>query len=63
VAEKKEESSLRYLDRRTVERYLKRGMIDEKEYARYLKSLEDLAEKASGVETEFTPDGELGPTR
>jgi hypothetical protein len=63
VAEKKEEISLRYLDRRTVERYLKRGMIDEKEYARYLKSLEDLSENAGSVETEFTSGGELGPTR
>lgn len=63
MAEKKDEISLRYLDRRTVERYLKRGQIDEKEYARYLKSLEDLSEQAGSVETEFTEGGELGPTR
>jgi hypothetical protein len=62
-SEKKEEMSLRYLDRRTIERYLKRGQIDEKDYARYLKSLQDLSESANSVETEFSSDGELGPTR
>jgi len=63
VAEKKEEIPVRYLDRRVVERYLKKGLLDEKEYQRYLKSLEDLTEKAGSVETEFTSVGELGPTR
>jgi pantothenate kinase len=63
VTEKKEDIPLRYLDRRVVERYLKKGLLDEKEYARYLKSLEDLAENAGSVETEFTSVGELGPTR
>ena len=46
-----------------VERYIKRGLLDEKEYARHLKALEDLAEQAGSVETEFTSDGELGPSR
>jgi hypothetical protein len=63
VVEKKEEIPFRYLDRRVVERYLKKGLLDEKEYARYLKSLDDLAEQAGKVETEFTSDGELGPSR
>jgi len=63
VAEKKEEIPLRYLDRRVVERYIKKGLLDDKEYQRHLKSLEDLAEKAGSVETEFTTLGELGPTR
>jgi dephospho-CoA kinase len=63
VSEKKEETPLRYLDRRVVERYLKRGQLDEKEYQRHLKSLEDLSEKAGSVETAFDNDGELGPTR
>ncbi len=61
--EKKDEISLRYVDRRTIERYLKRGAIDEKEYARYLKSLEDLAASAGSVETEVASGGELVPTR
>ena len=63
MAEKKEEIPLRYLDRRVVERYIKKGLLDEKEYARHLKALDDLAEKAGSVETEFASDGELGPTR
>ncbi len=63
MSEKEKEIPLRYLDRRVVERYLKKGLLDEKEYARYLKSLDDLAEKAGSVETEFTSIGELGPTR
>jgi hypothetical protein len=61
--DKKDEISLRYVDRRTIERYLKRGAIDDKEYARYLKSLEDLSGSAGSVETEFASGGELGPTR
>lgn len=63
MSEKKEEIPLRYLDRRVVERYLKKGLLEEKEYHRYLKSLDDLAEKAGSVETEFAELGELGPTR
>lgn len=63
MTEKKEEIPTRYLDRRVVERYIKRGLLDEKEYARHLKSLADLADQAGSVETEFTSDGELGPTR
>jgi hypothetical protein len=63
VAEKKEEIPIRYLDRRVVDRYVKKGLLDEKDYQRYLKSLEDLADRAGSVETEFTSLGELGPTR
>ena len=63
MSEKKEEIPLQYLDRRVVERYIKKGLLDEKEYHRYLKSLADLAENAGSVETEFTSLGELGPTR
>jgi len=63
VAEKKEEIPIQYLDRRVVERYIKKGLLDEKEYQRHLKALEDLADKAGSVETEFTSVGELGPTR
>jgi len=63
VSEKEKEIPVRYLDRRVVERYIKRGLLDEKEYARHLKALTDLAENAGSVETEFTSLGELGPTR
>ena len=63
MADKKEEIPSRYLDRRVVERYLKKGLLDEKEYQRHLKALDDLQEKAGSVETEFSSVGELGPTR
>ena len=63
MADKKDEIPIQYLDRRVVERYIKRGLLDEKDYARHIKALEDLAEKAGNVETEFTSDGELGPSR
>ena len=63
VSEKEKEIPIRYLDRRVVERYLKRGLLDEKEYAKYLKSLDDLAEKAGSVETEFSTVDGIGPTR
>jgi hypothetical protein len=54
---------MRYLDRRVVERYMKKGLIDEKEYARLLKALPDLAERAAAVETDFSTTDELGPAR
>ncbi len=63
MTEKEKEIPLRYLDRRVVERYIKRGLLDEKEYQRHLKSLEDTAEKAGSVETEFTSVDGLGPAR
>ena len=63
MSEHQKDIPVRYLDRRVVERYLKRGLLDEKEYHRYLKSLEDLAEKAGSVETEFTSVEGIGPTR
>lgn len=42
---------IKFLDRRTIERYLRSGQIDEKEYEKYLKSLDDSADKAVPVET------------
>ncbi len=54
---------VKFYDRRVVERYLKKGLLDEKEHARYLKTLPDLQESASKIDTEFTSIGELGPAR
>lgn len=42
---------IKFLDRRTIERYLRSGQIDEKEYEKHLKSLDDAADKAVPVET------------
>lgn len=63
MSEKEKEIPVRYLDRRVVERYIKRGALDEKEYHKLLKALPDLAESAGSVETEFTEVEGLGPAR
>jgi hypothetical protein len=41
----------KYLDKRTAERYLRSGELDEKAYQRHIESLPDVAEKAVPVET------------
>ena len=47
------------LDKRTVERYLRTGVIDEKTYEKFLKSLPDSAEKSEVVDTQmFDEDAE-----
>ena len=40
----------RQIDKRVVHRYLRKGIVDEKEYDRFTKSLPDLAEKAMPIE-------------
>ena len=42
----------RYTDKRTVERYMKFGLVDEKAYEKHLKSLPDVAEKGERVQAE-----------
>ena len=59
MAEKQTELAVKYLDRRTVERYQKKGIVEEKELARVLKALPDLSDKFDKVETEY--DDGLGP--
>jgi hypothetical protein len=46
----------KHLDKRTAERYLRSGQLDEKAYERHLKSLPDVAEKATVVETAMDGD-------
>lgn len=41
------------LDKRTVERHLRSGAIDEKTYEKFLKSLPDVTDKGSSVETQM----------
>ena len=45
-----EQSDNKLLDKRTAERYLRTGKLDEKVWDKHLKSLPDLAEKAQPVE-------------
>ena len=46
----------RFLDKRTAERYLRAGLLDEKTYERHIKSLPDVAEKSAPVETSMMDD-------
>jgi len=46
----------RFLDKRTAERYLRSGLLDEKAYERYIKSLPDAAEKSVSVDTTMMED-------
>lgn len=41
------------VDKRVAQRYVRKGLLDEKEYERHLKGLEDLAEQAVPVESEM----------
>jgi hypothetical protein len=38
------------VDKRVAHRYVRKGIVDEKDYERYVKSLPDLAEQAVPVE-------------
>ncbi len=42
-------------DKRVVQRFIKKGLLPEKELERHLKSLPDLAEQADQVEATIEP--------
>ena len=44
------------LDKRTAERYIAAGLLDEKVWEKYLKSLPDLAEKTAPIEATVSED-------
>jgi type II secretory pathway component PulK len=44
------------VDQRVVKRYLRKGIVDEKEYAAFLKALPDLEDQALSVDAAM--DGE-----
>lgn len=46
----------KHLDKRTAERYIQSGLLDEKVWDKYLKSLPDVAEKAAPVESTVSGD-------
>ncbi|MBI3182483.1 MAG: hypothetical protein HYZ28_10090 [Myxococcales bacterium] len=48
----------RFTDKRTCERYIRSGQLDEKAFERHLKSLPDVAEKSAPVETTIEAEGE-----
>jgi hypothetical protein len=41
------------IDKRVAHRYVRKGILDEKEYDKHLKSLPDLADQALSVEAEM----------
>jgi hypothetical protein len=44
------------VDKRVAHRYLRKGIVDEKDYERYVKSLPDLADRAMPVEASIEHD-------
>ena len=58
-AESKTDPKLaRLFDKRTVERNIKKGLISRKDYDKFMKTLEDVADKGAygvGEETEVEP--------
>jgi hypothetical protein len=44
-------SDPKHLDKRTAERYVRSGVLDEKSYQRHIETLPDVAEKSVPVET------------
>jgi hypothetical protein len=47
---------IKLIDRRVVKRYVRKGIVDEKEYAAHLKALPDLEEQALSVESAMEDD-------
>lgn len=46
------------VDKRVAHRYVRKNLVDEKEYEKYLKTLPDLAEQAAPIEASMDPDFE-----
>ncbi|HTT71315.1 MAG TPA: hypothetical protein VMG32_08845 [Anaeromyxobacteraceae bacterium] len=44
------------VDKRVVNRYLKKNLVDEKDYEKYLRSLPDLSEQAVPIESDLDAD-------
>jgi hypothetical protein len=47
------------LDKRTIERMIRQGLVDEKTVEKALKGLPDLADKAAPVEASLTEDDDV----
>jgi ribosomal protein L5 len=43
------------IDKRVVHRYVKKGLVDEKELEQHVKKLPDLTDQAVAVESEIEP--------
>lgn len=49
----------RYQDKRTAERYLRQGVLDEKAWEKHLKGLPDVSDKAAPVEALLDNDDDF----
>ena len=48
----------KFVDKRVAHRYLRKGLLDEKEWERHIKSLPDLSDQALTVEASIEGDGD-----
>ncbi|MBX5482855.1 MAG: hypothetical protein IRZ16_13595 [Myxococcaceae bacterium] len=46
------------LDKRTVDRYIQMGLVNEKDWEKYIKSLPDLSDKCEPISTKMFEDEE-----
>ncbi len=44
------------VDKRVAHRYVRKGIVDEKDYEKYVKSLPDLTDQAMPVEASIEPE-------
>jgi hypothetical protein len=51
-----EDIDSKLVDKRVVQRYLKKGRLDEKDFEKHLRSLPDLADKAVPIESDLDED-------
>ncbi len=56
-----DEIDRKLVDKRVVQRYVKKGRLDEKDYEKHLKSLPDLADQAVPIESDLDEDLDEGP--
>ncbi len=50
----------RHVDKRVAHRYLRKGVVEEKDFERYMKSLPDLTEQAMPIEALMEGDPDDG---
>jgi len=51
-----DEIDRKLIDKRVAHRYVKKGVLDEKDWEKHMKSLPDLAEQAMPVESDLEDD-------
>ena len=49
----------RLIDKRVANRYVRKGLVDEKDYEKYMKALPDLADQALPIESAMEGEDDL----